>query len=230
MAGSWGWVAAAMLLVPAATPADAAAQTEPSASVRDRVFDELRGALQRLGASEEAFRDRVKSYASSTWELAQQDGWSEVEGTTAIVVDADDSSWSAAAFSRALPGLRCTVGPRRIGEPAAEATCTGNADYLVLNELVPSPFEIELRNTNRMAAQCPSQIASRATGRVLIEFTLDNHGEPDFAGVRITESSDIRLSYVAIQMLSRCKFSPAEIDGHKVRSRRVSPFNIVAGQ
>jgi len=81
-----------------------------------------------------------------------------------------------------------------------------------------------------MAARCPSRITSKATGQVLIEFTLDTRGVPDFAGVHITDSKDIRLSYAAILMLNTCHFSPAEIDGHKVRSRRVSPFNIVTAE
>lgn len=194
---------------------------------RDGAFAELRGALDRLAGAQEEFRELNRGFAVNTWQLAQLHQWEEQGGVTIAIIDANDSGWSGVAIHRALPALRCVVTVAVGAASRSEPSCSGEPDLLVLTDPNPTGFELQLRNGNRLSAQCPADIPSPAAGRVLLEFNLDKRGRPDLHRVRVAESTDIRLSYVALKMLSRCRFAPAVVDGEKVASRRVSPFNIV---
>jgi len=91
-------------------------------------------------------------------------------------------------------------------------------------------FEFKLSSEAKMLPGHPSPRypdelrRAGVEGTVLAQFVVNADGTPDMRTFKVVKSSDPRFTSAVKDALARTRFSPAEVDGHKVRQLLQMPF------
>jgi len=99
----------------------------------------------------------------------------------------------------------------------------GGTGYHVLG-----PFEGERRGPERQSCpvpRYPSRLQhDRAEGSARVAFVVGTSGRVEENSVEIVEATDPAFGDAAAEMVSGCRFRPAEVDGTPVRARTLMPI------
>lgn len=123
--------------------------------------------------------------------------------------------------------LACSVQPD--APTASRAAKTPNAATASAN---PKSNYFEFKIT-RQATVLPGQKAPRypdelrragVEGTVVAQFVVNPDGTPDMRSFKVAKSTDARFTAAVKEALPSMRFSPAEVDGHKVRQLITMPF------
>ena len=201
----------------------------PAAAVRAQDAPDP-GAVRALHHALTALRTHQASYYSRTGTL---DGPARVRADSIVVVTvaATSSGWSAVAFHRDRPEVRCALADGSaaplLGAPIADGIirCVDGAGEPVAASVLPDStwlywWRDEALDTRPRSRCPPFQVPyrPRTNDTIAIEFVVGIDGRAELAPIRIENSGDLAWTVAALMRLEGCRFEPATIAGRPVRA------------
>ncbi|HEY8312305.1 MAG TPA: energy transducer TonB, partial [Gemmatimonadaceae bacterium] len=97
-----------------------------------------------------------------------------------------------------------------------------------LGDNVYSSFEVDnavqISSGSAVPQYPPDLLARRVQGKVVVRFVVDTSGSADVGSIQILDSSDPQFAASVREALPRMKFSPARLNGRRVRQLVEQPF------
>jgi protein TonB len=94
-------------------------------------------------------------------------------------------------------------------------------------------FQVEQQARLRFGQQpsYPAQLReARVNGEVLVQYVIDEKGEPEMQSFKVLKSSDNEFSEAVRRAVAKMTFYPAQIGGRKVKQLVQQPFTFVASR
>lgn len=190
----------------------------------------LLGTLRRLAEAQVAYRMRRHSYSATLTEL--EPPFLVPPGVNLALLRADSVRWRAAGVHDSVPGLECRMTGGSPGSLAEDTTpgrllCrTPGLGVLALSDTAIE-FRVPPRGRHKPPATTRScsgwtltpqmrMLVREGPHRVLLEFMVGRDGKPETAGLTVIESNGPEYTRVALEVLDRCRFEPAQTNGKPV--------------
>lgn len=110
----------------------------------------------------------------------------------------------------------CVLLPAQVS--AQEAADTSGQTYLKMQ------VDKEARLRSGGAPQYPASLRTRVGGEVLVQFIVDERGNPQMDSFQVLRSSDAAFTESVRKAVRSMTFFPAEYDGRKVKQLVQVPF------
>lgn len=209
-----------------------------------RALPGLANTLRHLSTVEEGYRTHAGRYANDPGLLPL--ARASEPGIRFAILWADSTGWSAVAIHDSLPGAVCALSGGRLPSVIAadSATpgvlCRFQEDVVVYRDGGRQPAIVADTKTSEVQDQpqqtCPQHFVIPAEIRFIVnqsppqtvvaQFMIDTLGHPEVPKLTITRSMSAAATVAALVFLDQCSYTPARINGRRVRWLVEQPVTI----
>jgi len=237
-----GIVALAAFALPSRTLAQqdtASARASRDSILLTQFGPTLLGTLHRLADAQTAYRASHGRYSAT---LAALEPPAFVpRGVNVAVLRADSAAWRAVGVHDSMPGLECRMtggSPTAVPEdttPGRLLCRTPRHSVLALRDTatafqLPPPGQHQrpaiTRSCARWTLTPQMRMRLHEPHRVLLQFILGPEGKPEVPGLTVLESVGGDYTRVALEILEKCRFEPAQTSGKPIRVLISLPIDV----